>query len=298
MSKEHIDKAIGQHWDARRTNPVHLRDRWWKSPRIVAHINHMICGKSFEGVNEGSIYLIKDMLEGKSFGEALSLGCGGAHKELEFVKQGLVQHFYLYELSRKNCELAKQRFESAGCGDRVTIINKDFFETQPRKFDLIHWDNSLHHMFNARDAIAQTFDCLRPGGVFYMNDFVGSSRFQWSEAELEQINFFRKNLPDEIFINPLGGKFPRRAERPSLKQIIAADPSEAADSASIIPALEELLPSPKIIPTGGTIYHTALNDILVNIDEDSPLLTQALKIDEAITKRGFFQYAVCLAGKG
>ncbi|TIH13215.1 class I SAM-dependent methyltransferase [Marinifilum sp. JC120] len=297
MSKEQIHKAIGQHWDERRANSNPLRDRWWKSEKIISHINSIICGPPLAGVSQGPMSLLKEMLQGRSFGEALSIGCGGAHKELEFVKQGLVDHFYLYELSKKNCELAKQRFESAGFGERVTIINKDFFETQPREFDLIHWDNSLHHMFNARDAIARTYDCLRPGGVFYMNDFVGSSRFQWSDAELEQINFFRKNLPDEIFINPLGGKFPRRVERPSLKQMIAADPSEAADSASIIPALEELLPDPKIIPTGGTIYHTALNDILVNIDEDSPLLTQALKIDKAITKRGFFQYAVCLAGK-
>jgi len=298
MSKKKIDKAIGQHWDTHRAQATPQRDRWWKSPGIVGHINRMVCGKCLTGVSEGPIQLIKEFLNGDSFNEALSIGCGGAHKELEFVKQGLVDHFYLYELSEKNCELAKHRFESAGCGDKVTVINNDFFEEQPREFDLIHWDNSLHHMFNSRDAIARTYDCLRPGGLFYMNDFVGSTRFQWSDAELEQINYFRKNLPPEIYNNPLGGKFQQQVKRPSLKQMIAADPSEAADSASIIPALEELLPSPKIIPTGGTIYHTALNDVLVNIEEDSPLLTQALKIDEAITMKGFFQYAVCLAERG
>ncbi len=124
-------------------------------PGIVGHINKMICGKCLTGVSEGPIELIKEFLNGESFSEALSIGCGGAHKELEFVKQGLVDHFYLYELSEKNCALAKHRFESAGCGDKVTVINNDFFEDQPREFDLIHWDNSLHHMFNSRDAIAK-----------------------------------------------------------------------------------------------------------------------------------------------
>ncbi|HAS87900.1 MAG TPA: hypothetical protein DCS48_01115 [Desulfovibrio sp.] len=298
MSKKQIDKAIGQHWDEHRAQVTHQRDRWWKSPRIIGHINKMICGENLTGVSEGPIKLIKEILDGESFDEALSIGCGGAHKELEFVKQGLVDHFYLYELSAKNCELAWQRFEKAGLSDKITVFNKDFFEDQPRKFDLIHWDNSLHHMFNSRDGIARTYDCLRPGGLFYMNDFIGSTRFQWSEEELEHINFFRKNLAPEIFNHPQGGRIPRLVERPSLEKMIAADPSEAADSASIIPALKELLPNPKIISTGGTIYHTALNDILMNIEEDSPLLTQALQIDKAITKKGFFQYAVCLAGKG
>ena len=201
MNKELIDKTIGQHWDEHRAQPTPQRNRWWKSSRIVGHINQMICGKCLTGISDGPIVcglfggeLIKGFHNGESFSEALSIGCGGAHKELEFVKQGLVDHFYLYELSENNCELAKHRFESAGYSDKVTVINKDFFEDQPREFDFIHWDNSLHHMFNSRDAIARTYDCLRPGGLFYMNDFVGSTRFQWSDSELEQINFFRKNL--------------------------------------------------------------------------------------------------------
>ncbi|WP_041721946.1 hypothetical protein [Maridesulfovibrio salexigens] len=89
MSKKQIAKAIGQHWDEHRAQATPQRNRWWKSPRIVGHINKMICGKYLTGVSEGPIELIKEFLNGKSFNEALSIGCGGAHKGIGIRKTGL-----------------------------------------------------------------------------------------------------------------------------------------------------------------------------------------------------------------
>lgn len=214
------------------------------------------------------------------------------------MQLGLVEHFYLFEISPKSCQLAKKRFQNAGLADRVTVINADFFGVRNTiPYDLVYWDSSLHHMFDSRDAIERTFKGLLPGGFFVVNDFVGKTRFQWSDAELELINSFRRGLPENVFTGPGGGRYPRTVSRPSVAGIVEADPSEAADSEAIVPALLTVLHEPLIIPTGGLIYHTGLNDILTNIKEDSPLLTSALRIDAALTNEGMYQYAVCIARK-
>jgi hypothetical protein len=80
-----------------------------------------------------------------------------------------------------------------------------------------------------------------------------------------------------------------------LDKLIEGDPTEAADSESIVPALINQFPALDLTLTGGVIYHAALADILHNIDEESPFLAQALALDDKYTSAGLVHYAVALA---
>jgi hypothetical protein len=82
--------------------------------------------------------------------------------------------------------------------------------------------------------------------------------------------------------------------------MIAADPSEAADSERILPSVREIFPDASIIETGGVIYHLALNDVFANFDEseDHALLQVALLLDRALTAMGDNHYAVAIATRG
>lgn len=298
MASENVYKTIGQRWDNALAQKPSDRIRWWQSPKIISHINKIVCGKAIGGLNAGAIRLLQAETKRLKIRRALSIGCGNAHKELILVKNGIVDHFYLFDISEESCKWALKRFKDAGLESKVTVFNEDFFiKKRLVKYDFIYWDNALHHMFNCHHAISRSYDCLHPEGIFFMNDFVGKSRFQWSDEELKYINFFRKSLPDSVFMCSNGVRLSREVCRPNLQEMIRADPSEAADSDAIIPSLKKVFKDPVIIPTGGTIYHSGLNDILANIDEDSPLLSHALKIDSKLTGQGIYQYAVCLAKK-
>jgi len=111
-------------------------------------------------------------------------------------------------------------------------------------------------MMDTVKAVRWSKQRIGKGGLFAMDDFIGPSRFQWTERALSFANDFRDSLPASLAVNPNTNKRAGRLGRPTIEGMIALDPSEAADSDSIMPALREFFPTAQIIRTGGAIYHT------------------------------------------
>ena len=57
-------------------------------------------------------------------------------------------------------------------------------------------------MFDVNKALEWSRLILRKGGMFYMDDFVGPSRFQWSDSSLELASRIRSLLSPEYLVNP------------------------------------------------------------------------------------------------
>ena len=236
------------------------------------------------------------------FSRGISIGCGVAAKEIILLNHNVVDRFDLFEVSADRIDKAKRLASRYNVLDRITFhcddaFNQDFSET----FDLVHWNNALHHMFDVRAAISWSYRSLKRGGCLAMDDFVGSSRFQWTAFELEIASKVREILPEWLLVDPQdqSGQLDRTLHRPDLEKFIEADPSEAADSANILPGIKEIFPLANVILTGGIVYHLALNDVLANFDEehDMPLLQSLLLLDEMLAKNGHTQYAVAIATK-
>lgn len=79
--------------------------------------------------------------------------------------------------------------------------------------------------------------------------------------------------------------------------MMATDPSEAADSSRILPAIRQQFSEPDIWMLGGSIYHLCLNDILANLspEEDRSLLSSLLVLDDMLAETGDCHYAACIA---
>lgn len=297
MNNEQL-KAIDNHW-SKQYQQQKMRTRWWDSPHIIRHINKNICGEELDGWNSGPIKLLKQVLpEGYVLESALSIGCGIGSKEMNLLEQNLVKHFTCFELSTIAIEKARQKAQEKGLSERITFVHGDFFHSPERqaKYDMVFWDNSLHHMPDATEAVRVSYEVLNDGGIFFCNDFVGKSKFQWSDMELAIVNGVRVLLPDSIF-EYNSKTLARSVYKMSIDQMDAIDPSEAADSASIIPAIQNTFAEPFIVPTGGLIYHLCLNDILINIPENSALLDYLLKLDDETIQMGMLHYAFALAIK-
>ena len=146
-------------------------------------------------------------------------------------------------------------------------------------------------------AVQKSYDVLVPGGIFFCNDFVGKSKFQWSDMELAIVNGIRMSLSDDIFQRDDGKLYPRLIYRTSIEDMNKIDALEASDSSDIILAIKKIFSDPLIIPTGGLVYHLCLNGILSNIEEDSNLLKHLLELDDETIRMGLTQYAFVLAKK-
>ncbi len=135
-----------------------------------------------------------------------------------------------------------------------------------------------------------------------MDDFIGATRFQWPEKQLEIATKTREVFKGTKYItNPRSKENALNTviSKPNKDKLIERDPSEAAASDQIINAVVQHFPKTEIINTGGVIYHLALSDMLHNFDEvdDKILLDLLMLIDELCIELGQTHYGVCWAIK-
>lgn len=269
-----------EHYNGKR-DPVW---RWWESPEVSAYLGELVCGRPCSGTADLAVQGIRGHCgEVLPFATAVSVGCGSAYKEVALLQAGLVRHFTLYDISEAALAAARGRAEAAGLAHAVTLVCGDPLERERGSFDLVYWDNSLHHMMSTRSALAWSRVRLKQGGRLVINDYVGPDRFQWPDAMLARIN--------EV-IEPFGVE-PTERENPRL--IARADPSEAADSAATRDSLFTEFPNATWTPTGGAIYHVGLTGKYTPLP--GLIVARLMRIDATLNEAGMYVYAWATAVK-
>lgn len=291
-----IKNTIDSHWSHVLRNGK--RVNWWNSKRIISHINTILCGNNSNNFGFGQRQIIKANFN-LPFKKGISIGAGICTKEIQFVKEGICDHFDIYELSEHRIELARNLVAKNNLSDHFSFYHEDYFSiVNHNTYDLFHWDNSIHHMMNTELAVKMSYLNLNPGGCFYCNDYIGQTYYQHTDQELLIVNTVRKLLPEILFNSDKPDvKFPRLRERPNLEQFKQRDPSEAADSSNILPSIKKYFPDATIINLGGLIYAQVLVQIIMNIPDDSELMDRLLILDQYLSERGFNQYIFAYAKK-
>ncbi|WP_158304260.1 methyltransferase domain-containing protein [Solidesulfovibrio magneticus] len=292
-------RAAADHWSTTRAKP---RTRWWMHPAILRHLNALVGGQAEDGPWAGLERRMHGLSDGRGFARGLSVACGNASKELRLLQKGIVGTFDLFEISQERLAAGKAEAARQGLADRATFHAGDAFALDlGDRYDLVYWNNALHHMLDAREALFWSKDRLRPGGWLVMDDYVGATRFQWPDAQLEIASRIRGSLPERLLRDPA---HPQRScavavTRPPLARMLATDPTEAADSDNILPALMEAFPGAQTLFTGGVVYSLALQDVIANFDDvkDAALLQELLEYDAALAVQGQTLYACAFARK-
>ncbi len=307
MEVDAVTQAVGTAEVERAANywnnipPQPAKSRWWQWPRIITFLNDRITPGAGTTWNAALLKEVRERRQGGKMKKAISVACGNGAKEMALIKAGLVEQFDLFEVSEKRVGIGQALYSKAGLSDRVTWRIGDGVSAmeQGQSYDLVFWDNALHHMPDTHRAITASRDCLRPGGLFVMNDFIGPDRFQWTDRQLHYATSVRSRLSKRLLRHP---SIPEKsirpfAKRPTIEAMIADDPSEAADSSRILERVKMLLPNPSVWMLGGCIYFIALNDVLANIDleHDADLLESLLILDEALSELGENLYAACIS---
>jgi SAM-dependent methyltransferase len=277
---------------------------WWHNPFVVRCINKRICGYPIDGRSQGLIHWLRD-----SYGHlfplerGISVGCGDGSKEALFLQAGIVSTFDLYELSEKSIERGRLVSRRLGLEDRMHFHRGIALEEvqAPDSYDLVAWNDALHHMPSVDEALAWSRMILKTGGVFSLDDFVGATRFQWPDEQLAIAQTIREAIPIKYRALPRSPfeYLPTAVARPTVESMIAIDPSEAADSAQILPMLAHTFPEVSIRKTGGVVYHLALHEVMHNFhpDQDACLLQLLMLIDELCIATGNTHYAAAIGQK-
>ena len=296
MWNSELLKTAAAHWDAKVKWSSAVPIRWWQSRQVVRHLNQKMCGHPVDGFAAGVRTWLRQELGAGVLNRGISVGCGNGGKEMELLKANLVEHFDLFEISQARVDLGEKRASDQGFSSRMTFHVADAFEkASEQTYDIVYWDNALHHMLDVRAAVEWSRRVLKPGGWLVVHDFVGADRFQFSDRNLEYASRVRKSLPEEFLENGAkpGTFVPKDVPRASAARLIASDPTEAADSARIVDEVSRMFPQGRWIMLGGAIYHIGLNDLFWNFERfDAPqLLEQCLIVDDLLSELGENHYA-------
>lgn len=290
----------GKYWDQRVTAKKNRRPAWYTNKAIQKFVSSKSCGDEIESRMEGFYRNLKRHLNGIPADNAVSIGCGNGAKEIALIQRGLVQRIDAYDVSKKSLELAKELAEKKGVDSQITFhLAKGGGLPDISGYSLMHWNASLHHMLDVYDAVRWSHNILKDGGIFACDEYVGPSRFQWTEKSLDACDRFRNALPDRFFYNDLNPRsLPRLTPRVNKEKLIEKDPTEAVQSDKIIEAVKNYFNDVEIISLGGAFYDLAFRNILQNFDdEDEWIIEIGLIIDDLLNDLGYLHIAQIFAKK-
>lgn len=246
------------------------------------------------------------------------------------------------DISEESLATARRLAQEAGydnvhyrCHDVNTLV------IDGDAYDAVFVNSGLHHVHNLEGVYGQVRNGLKAGGWFIINEYVGPSRFQFADRQLEVMYAVLRLLPEQYrrsvrsrreagggtdltlrlaascrlaykamdlawrgellawaadrlaaWLQRRRGQpvYKRRVFRPTPREIVMWDPSEAVRSAEILPLLHEFFEVVEVRPWGGTVFNFLLDDIAANSDPeratDAGLLNLVLNAERELIDCG------------
>lgn len=257
---------------------------WMAHPMVLARVNTLISGDPRCDAYGRLERLYRERGWALPIREAVSLGCGFGNLERDLVRRGWVERIAAFDLAGGAVAEARRLADEAGLpGISYAVADLNRLQLEPNSADAVFAHSAVHHIQALERLYATVHAALRPGGVFHLHEFVGPSRFQWTDAQLRLVNAFMDALPPRLRRLPDGS--PKGAMgRPTPEQMIAIDPSEAVRSADLVSALAPWFEVVEERRTGGALLHLALGDVAQNFDpgraEDRAILQELFALED------------------
>jgi SAM-dependent methyltransferase len=279
------DARVKASWAHTETAP----SGWWEIPAIQRRWNLMISGDAAITHLE---YVAQKFLRDVRGLRGLSLGCGTGGKETQWARTGKFGHIDAFDLSPQRIRAARDAIRNTPEELLITYDTADVagYTWLPQSYDVVLFENSLHHFSSLETLLQSVARALKPNGILVVNEFVGPSRFQWTDNQLTAVNSLLSQFPRE-YRTYYGTSFAKDAEiRPSRLRMLVSDPSEAIESSKILPVLESTFAIAEIKGYGGALLHLLFSGIahhFVHPDEIAErLLREAMSREDEMLARG------------
>lgn len=262
--------------------------QWTSIPLIQERLRTAITGSPSKNI---PAYIRERYSTPEARWHALSPGCGTGRKELAWVAAGGIALLEGYDISKKRIAEAERLAASAGMttSTRFTSTDVRTLDLPAASFDLVILDDALHHIAPLAPFLRKVHSWLRPGGLLVVNEYVGPSRFQWTDHQIALANRLLSGMPARLRTRPDGTPRPP-VYRPGTLAMRLYDPSEAVDSASILPLVHKEFDIAEETMCGGALLHLIFKDIahhFLHPDETAlGVLTTCLAAEEEEMKAG------------
>ncbi len=128
--------------------------------------------------------------------ECLSLCCYEGAVERALAAQDIFQHCVAYDVSEGALRRARELAEQAGYG-HIEYVQQDInaMVLPDQHYDLVVARAALHHVSALEHVTGQIHRGLKPDGILVVNDYVGPTRFEYSDRHIQICNAALKLLP-------------------------------------------------------------------------------------------------------
>jgi SAM-dependent methyltransferase len=259
-SLEAEGKRWGEHLEVERKQELHA---WIDHPSILAHYKNL-------GLIDGLWW--PQWLQKKFGGPAavsLDLGCGSASRSFELWHAGSSRRIEGMDASVERIREAENQRMALGADGRFQVVDCNAAVLPHATYDLIFSAHSFHHFTELEHAYRQVLLALKPGGIFLLEEFVGPTQFQWTDAQIDATRTLMGLIPEKLRVFRWGAVKTWEG-RPTVAEVVAASPFESIRSAEIVPLFRKFFEVVHEIPLGGTIQHLLYNGIVHNFTPGDP----------------------------
>lgn len=275
---------------------------WWDLPAVRERWNYLISGDV--NVDYYEYVSRKHLSDGESL-NGLSLACGTGHRELRWAELGRFKSIDAYDLSEARIAYASDKANEKGYGDIISYRVADVYDIEMREcyYDVVLAEQSLHHFSPLEEILLRINRFLKPNGYVIVNEFVGPTRFQWTDRQLEVVSGLLSVLPVKYRVLWNSTSLKSEVFRPSRLSMILSDPSEAVESSRIIPLLYEIFDVIEVREYGGSVLNLLFSGIAHNLlsedDETQRFIRLCFEIEDLLLESGDIQsdFAVVVCKK-
>lgn len=278
---------------------------WLEHEAVQRRINEKVSGDPGADPIQ---YLMRFMSEkGYTFPveRCLTLGCGAGNLERKISQYDFCLHHDAFDLAEGAIERARSEAERRDLHCvQYEVRNINEIHLQENRYDVVFGSAAVHHFEKLEHIFSEVNKALKPEGIFFLNEYIGPSRFQWTDRQLEVMNAVLRILPKKYKMdvtNPAVWK--ETCVRQPVEEVIAFDPTEAIRSAEIVSLMKRYFHVVEIKETGGAILHSLLTNIAGNfkIDDrsDMKLLRLLFDLEDVLMETGDLSsdFAVIIAMK-
>ena len=200
---------------------------------------------------------------------SMELGCGSGSLSTQLYAMGSTREVEGVDISPERVAQAEIRRNELGApgGFRVEDANRVVLE--PGRYDLIVSSHSFHHFLDLERVMVQVLEALTPRGLFILEEYVGPTQFQWSEAQMAHTKDLLATIP-ERYRKLKWDAWKTEEGRPDPMDVVAGSPFESIRSAEIGPLFDYYFDVVHRRLAGGTIQHLLYNGIMHNFRPDDP----------------------------
>ncbi len=262
---------------------------WWDIPEINRRWNLLITGSPD---SDQYNYISAKYLNANHTLDGISLGCGAGNREIRWVTACENLRLSCYDISKERIEQARINAANANVSSQLSFEVGDVhaLELGSEKYDVVIIEGALHHFHSIVRVLDKVRKSLKDEGMFIVNEYVGPSRFQWTDAQLQAANRVLGMIPEEYRKKFSDGRIKKKIHRPGRLSMFLNDPSESAESNLIEDAIAGQFKVLERKEYGGTLLQLVFKDIAHNFinekAETKELLRTIFNVEDEMLRKG------------